>query len=79
MPTEGSGGFDAYSIISFSHTDKVLLECPIYGNAAYVMRRRGSLAGDDQAGACRVGPRPKKIPHRGDDCTKKVRRALDLE
>jgi hypothetical protein len=29
VPTEGFGGFDAYSIISFAHTDKVLLECPL--------------------------------------------------
>lgn len=33
----GSDGFDGYSIFTFVHTDKALMECPIYGNALFVI------------------------------------------
>ena len=79
VPTEGFGGFDAYSIISFSHTDKVLLECPIYGNAAYVIDAEEEVWREMTKQELAESGLAEKIPHRGDDWPKKVRRALDLE
>jgi hypothetical protein len=34
----GLGEFDGYIVLAFSETTKVVLECPIYGNAIYVIR-----------------------------------------
>jgi hypothetical protein len=33
----GTAGMEGYSIFTFAHTEKVLLECPIYANAIYVL------------------------------------------
>ena len=33
----GDGEFDGYIVFTFEHTLKVVLECPIHGNAVYVM------------------------------------------
>lgn len=33
----GSEGFDGYSIFTFGDTKKALMECPIYGNALFVI------------------------------------------
>jgi hypothetical protein len=79
VPTDGFGGFDAYSIISFSHTDKVLLECPIYGNAAYVIDAEVEVWREMTKHELAESGLAEKIPHRGDDWPKRVRRALDLE
>ena len=79
VPTDGFGGFDAYSIISFSHTDKVLLECPIYGNAAYVIDAEVEVWREMTKHELAESGLAQKIPHRGDDWPKKVRQALDLE
>ena len=65
VPTERFGGFDAYSIISFAHTDKVLLECPIYGNAAYVIDAPTEVW-QDQARAHRGGPCGEDSPPGGE-------------
>lgn len=34
---KGLSGFYGYIILEFDHTDKVLLECPVYANAVYVL------------------------------------------
>lgn len=79
VPDEGFGGFDAYGIFTIEGTSKVLLECPIYGNAAYVvdadqevwkgMRKRELI----ESGLA------KQIPHRGEDWRIKIRQALGIE
>lgn len=79
VPTEGFGGFDAYSIISFSHTDKVLLECPIYGNAAYVIDAEVEVWREMTKQELADSGLAEKIPHRGENWPTRVRRALDLE
>jgi hypothetical protein len=33
----GIGEFDGYIVLAFRQTRKVVLECPIYGNAIYVI------------------------------------------
>ena len=33
----GTAGMYGYSIFTFAHTEKVLLECPVYANAIYVL------------------------------------------
>lgn len=35
----GSGEFDGYLAFEFNGTDRILLECPVSGNAAYIFRR----------------------------------------
>lgn len=35
----GEGEFDWYIAFQFPYTEKTLLECPIFGNAAYILRR----------------------------------------
>jgi hypothetical protein len=34
---KGTAGFYGYIILKFAHTPKVLMECPFYGNAIYVL------------------------------------------
>lgn len=33
----GKRGFDGYFIYTFHHTEKMIMECPIYGNAVFVL------------------------------------------
>jgi hypothetical protein len=35
----GIGEFDGYVVLAFAQTRRVVLECPIYGNAIYVIRQ----------------------------------------
>lgn len=79
VPEEGFGGFDAYGVFSFKHTTKVLLECPIWGNAAYVVDGEGDAWKDMTKRAMVESGLAKQIPHRGEDWPAKIRRALDLE
>ena len=78
VPAEGFGGFDAYSILSFEHTGKVLLECPIWGNAAYVVDAGEEVWKDMTKRAMVESGLAEQIPHRGEDWPQKIRRALDL-
>jgi hypothetical protein len=78
-PEEGLGGFDAYGIFTIEGTSRVLLECPVYGNAAYVVdadqgdwkniTKRGMIESD----------LAEQIPHRGEDWPAKIRQALGIE
>jgi hypothetical protein len=34
---KGKAGFYGYIVLMFDHTEKVVLECPVYGNAIYVL------------------------------------------
>ena len=34
---KGKAGFYGYIVLQFEHTEKVLLECPVVGNALYVL------------------------------------------
>lgn len=79
VPTEGFGGFDAYSIFSFDDTQKVLLECPLYGNAAYVIDSGEESWKDKTKQELVESGRAEKIAHRGEDWPAKIRQALDLE
>jgi hypothetical protein len=79
VPTEGFGGFDAYSIISFAHTDKVLLECPLYGNAAYVINADEELWREMTKQELTESGLAERIPHQGENWPLKVRQALNLE
>ena len=64
----GIDGFDGYIIFEFDHTPKALMECPLVGNAIYIisadwerwsrMTKQDLMA--DQSGAVR------KFVHRGD-------------
>lgn len=79
VPTDGFGGFDAYSIITFAHTDKVLLECPIWGNAAYVIDADEEVWREKTKQQMTDSGLAEKIAHRGEDWPAKIRQALDLE
>jgi polyhydroxyalkanoate synthesis regulator phasin len=79
VPTEEFGGFDAYSIFSFAHTEKVLLECPIYGNAAYIIPSGEESWIDKTKQQLIDSGEAQRIPHQGETWDAKVRQALDLE
>lgn len=64
----GRGEFDGYVVFTFAYTDKALLECPIHGNAVYILGRdwrrlarlsKGALLAGGIGGAT-------KIVHKGD-------------
>lgn len=74
VPSEKFGGFDGYSIISFDLTDKVLLECPIYGNAAYVISAGEESWKDTPKHQLVESGLAKKISHQGGTGTKKSNR-----
>lgn len=79
VPTEGFGGFDAYSIFTFDHTTKVLLECPIYGNAAYVINADMEVWREMKKQELIESGLAENIPHQGEHWPAKIRHALDLE
>ena len=79
VPSEGFGGFDAYSIITFAHTEKVLLECPIYGNAAFVINVDEEVWSNMTKQELTDSGLAERIPHQGENWPAKVRQALDLE
>jgi hypothetical protein len=73
VPEEGFGGFDAYGIFTFEGTSKVLLECPIYGNAAYVVDAdQGDRKNMTKRGMVESGL-AEQIPHHGEDWPAKIR------
>lgn len=75
----GTDEFYGYVVFTFPHTEKALLECPIYGHAIYILdadwRRlsrlsKGALLADRKRGV-------RKIIHRG-DWFARVKRALEF-
>jgi hypothetical protein len=64
----GRDEFDGYVVFTFAHTEKALLECPVFGNAIYVIgsdwRRLSRLSKRDLLANRASGT--KKIVHRGD-------------
>jgi len=79
VPEEGFGGFDAYGVFTFEGTSKVLLECPIYGNAAYVVDAdQGDWKNMTKRGMVESGLAD-QIPHRGEDWPAKITQALGIE
>lgn len=72
-------GLHAYSIFTFAHTEKVLLECPVYGNAVYIINSREErwLAMSKQE--LIESGEAKKIPHQGKNWYKRVKEALDIQ
>lgn len=79
VPTEGLGGFDAYSIFTFAHTEKVLLECPIYGNAVYVVNSGEERWLEMTKQDLIESGEAKRIPHQGQGWYEKVKRELDIQ
>lgn len=79
VPSEKFGGFDGYSIISFALTDKVLLECPIYGNAAYVIGAGEESWKDTPKHQLVESGLAEKISHQGENWHERIQQALDLE
>ena len=79
VPTEGFGGFDSYSIFSFDHTEKVLLECPLYGNAAYIVNSSEERWKDMTKQELIDSGEAEKVAHQGENWHVKVREALEVE
>ena len=63
----GSGGFEGYIAFTFADTDNVLLECPMVGNAIYVLgadwKRLSRMSKGELLNGSHVVAR---IEHRGD-------------
>lgn len=64
----GTNEFDGYVVFTFAETDRVLLECPVYGNAVYVLghdwRRLSKLSKGELLSGRPGGVT--KIVHKGD-------------
>jgi hypothetical protein len=64
----GTEEFEGYVVLTFAHTQRALLECPIYGNAIYVLgpdwRRLSKLSKQELLSGRLSGVT--KIVHRGD-------------
>ncbi len=75
----GSDEFEGYIVFAFSHTEKVLLECPVFGNAIYVIhsdwRRLSKTTKQDLLS--RRSREVTRIFHRG-DWFSRVKRALEI-
>jgi len=75
---KGRKGFEGYIVLMFAHTDKVLLECPVYGNAIFVldsgedcllkMNKQELIASDEV----------QRLVHAG-DWYARLKKALDIE
>lgn len=71
-------GLHAYSIFTFAHTEKVLLECPIYGNAVYIVDSREDRWLTMSKQELIESGEAKKIPHRGENWHEKVKQELGI-
>ena len=72
-------GIDGYIIFKFDHTQKALMECPIYGNAIYVIGsywEPWSRMTEQELTAYQSGE-VKRIPHQGDGFGK-VKQELEI-
>lgn len=75
---KGRADSDGYIVLMFDHTEKALLECPVYGNALFVldsseehllkMNKQELIASDEV----------KRIFHSGTDWFRRVKQALDV-
>ena len=76
---KGKAGFYGYMAIMFPHTEKVVLECPVEGNAIYVLD-----SGEDRLlrmskRQLRESGEAKRIFHTGDDWYRRLKDKLDIE
>lgn len=62
---KGTGGFRGYMVFEFPGTEKVLLECPRYGNAIYVLGSDWRGLSRKSKGAVLAGEGTVRIPHVG--------------
>ncbi len=64
----GAGEFDGYVVFAYPDTERVLLECPVYGNAIYVLGRNWKRLSKMSKGQLLSGRYEgvTKIVHRGD-------------
>lgn len=75
---KGKAGFFGYIVLMFDHTERVLLECPVEGNAIYLLD-----SGDDRLLAMnkqqlRESGKVKRIFHTG-EWYRRVKQALEIE
>lgn len=63
---KGTGGFRGYMVFEYAGTEKVLLECPIYGNAIYVLGKDWRPLSRQSKGAIMADEETERIPHVGD-------------
>ncbi|MDP9476120.1 MAG: hypothetical protein M3R38_10635 [Actinomycetota bacterium] len=75
----GSDEFEGYIVLTFAHTPRVLLECPVFGNAIYVVdfdwRRLSRMTKQDLLSRDSLGVT--RIVHKG-DWFSRVKRALGI-
>lgn len=75
----GSDEFEGYIVLTFDHTPRVLLECPVFGNAIYVVdfdwRRLSRMTKQDLLSRDSLGVT--RIVHKG-DWFSRVKRALGI-
>lgn len=74
---KGRKGFYGYVVFEFADTEKVLLECPVYGNAIYVLGSDWQRLSRKSKGAVLLDDETERIPHAG-DWFGRAKRALDI-
>lgn len=74
----GRGGVENYSIFTFAHTQRVLLECPAYGNAVYVVNSGEERWLTMTKQELIESGEAKKIVHAG-DWDQRVKEVLEIE
>ena len=63
---KGRKGFYGYVVFEFAGTEKVLLECPVYGNAIYVLGGDWRELSRKSKGSVLASEGTVRIPHAGD-------------
>jgi len=63
---EGHAGFGGYVVFEYPGTDRVLLECGVYGNAIYVLGPRWQELSRRSKREVMEDPSSRRIPHRGE-------------
>lgn len=74
---QGKAGFYGYSIFTFAHTEKVLFECPVYGNAIYVLTSSEERLLRMTKRELRESGEARKILHTG-DWYERLKRELEI-
>lgn len=75
---KGKAGFYGYIVLMFAHTERIVLECPVEGNAIYVLdSNEDSLLAKNKRQLRELGQ--KRIFHSGNDWYRRLKDELSIE
>jgi hypothetical protein len=76
---KGKAGFYGYIVLLFDHTEKVLLECPVEGNAIYVLDSDSERLLEMRKPDLIASSEAKRIFHSGNDWYRRLKDELGIE